>query len=163
MTDASLRLRKYYASAPAGEIARETISLTHSAFSQDWHLTNFQEAFSANVDSVEVDFIIHPFTFREPEDSTTGRVEVQVDIFNTGPTFVAELQAAASDATETIQLVYGVYLEAESDPERTFTLEVQSVALGTNSITARAVGPNVLDGRYPNKFYRTSKFPGLRR
>lgn len=163
MTDASARLKRYYASAPAGEYARETISLTHSGFSQDWHLTTYQEPFSANVDGVSVDFLLHPFVFREPEDATTGRFEVLVDIFNTGPAFVAELQAASADATERIQLVYGVYMDAETDPERTYELEIATVGLGSNSITAKAVRANVLNAKYPRDFYRTGKFPGLRR
>ncbi|QYJ00744.1 DUF1833 domain-containing protein [Thalassovita mediterranea] len=163
MTDLSARLQRYNASAPAGEVLRETLTLTHSAFSQDWHLTNFQSPFSANVGGVAVDFLLHPFTFRRPEDSTSGRFEVQADIFNTGPVFIDQLQAAAAVATERIQLIYGAYLDAGTDPEETFTLEVSGAAPGSNAVTVKAVIANMLNGKYPRDFYRSDKFPGLRR
>ncbi|MAN46769.1 MAG: DUF1833 domain-containing protein [Alphaproteobacteria bacterium] len=165
MVDSSARLQKYYASAPAGEIAREGLSLFHSAFSQTWHFTNFPVEFSANVRGGSVDFLTHPFRFREPDSSTTGKIEVLVDIFNSGPDFIAELQAAAADASDRIEMEYNVYLEAGAGAERTILLDVQAVSpsQSSGSATIRAVGANVLNSQYPRKYYRTSKFPGLRR
>jgi len=165
MADSSERLKKYYASAPAGEIAREGLSLFHSAFSQTWHFTNYPEAFSANVRGGSVNFLIHPFTFREPGASTTGKLEVLVDIYNSGRDFIAELQAAAADASNRIEMEYNVYLDPGTDAEKTLLLDVQAVSPSqdTSSATLRAVGANVLNSPYPRIYYRTSKFPGLRR
>ena len=73
------------------------------------------------------------------------------------------LQAAAAVATERIQLIYGAYLDAGTEPEETFTLEVSGAAPGSNAVTIKAMIANMLNGKYPRNFYRSDKFPGLRR
>lgn len=162
--DPTERLKKYNASATAGDVLREGLSLFHSSFSQDWHLTTFNGGgFDANVRSTSVSFVPHPFKFRKPTDSASGRFDVNIDIFNDGETFMSELLLARSEgASSRIELEYNVYFEAEEDSHITpIVLDVIKVAFALDSATITASRPNIQNKKFPNMIYTPSLFPGL--
>lgn len=165
--DPSERLKKHNASATSqynGQ-KRECVSLFHSSFSQDWHLTTWNGgSFDANVRSESVTFIPHPFRFRLPDDTASGRFDMEVDFFNDAGTFMSELRAAASDATERVQLEYNVFLAAEEDSDISpLVLEVIRAPFTSTNCTILATRANIQNRKFPYMVYRPELFPGLKR
>lgn len=156
------RLKKWRASAPAGEVQLDCLTLKHPAFSQDWHFTNNDQGFDAIIDGQSITTLVHPFKAKLPDIDTTGRQDLQLDIFNSGPQFVAELQAAAQ-ATVQIDCAYHVFFEPDTSPEETITLALTSVAITPKAASATARWADPLNRKFPSLFYRTDTFPGLSR
>lgn len=155
------RLKKWRASAPADEVQLDCLTLTHPAFSQDWHFTNNDQAFSAIIDGRIVNTIVHPFKAKLPDIGTSGRQDLQIDIFNSGPQFVAELQAAAAQPTVQIACAYHVFFETYTDPEETISLAITSVAITPKAASATARWADPLNRKFPSLFYRTDFFEGI--
>lgn len=154
--------KTYNASAPAGQFARETISLFHAGFSQDWHFTRYPSSFSAFVRSASVTFDHHPFKLRWPSNDTSGRVELQIDFFNTGADFVAEVQSAHATPETPIEVELNAYLETggASDIDA-IVLSGTRVSMTPTNVTLLATKADVLNKKWPVNIYRPSFFPGL--
>lgn len=164
MTLPTERIKKYRASAPVGEIARETVSLSHSAFSQDWHFTTYPTAFSGVVGGQTVQFEPYPFEVDLPEISASGRQEMTVSLFMSGPAFVAELQAAAAVPTEPIMAEFNAYLSGSTAAQISpVTLAISDITIDERNATCRASRPDTLNRSFPGIVYRVDAFPGLDR
>lgn len=159
------RWMKYNASAPVGELKRETLSIFHPELSQDWHFTIWPEEFSANVRGVEVDFLCHPFTASLPESGTSGRHEIEVTLFNTGREFVREIKRIKADVTTPIDIEYNQFFEPETDgiDKARRVMAGTSVPFDTSNVTIVGTWLNFLNRRFLKDIYSTTLFPGLDR
>ena len=163
MTDASDRLKKWRASATAGDIARETVSLFHSGFSQDWHLTTWQGGFVGNVRGEEVTFIEHPFELERPPTTTNGRYEMKLNLFNT-QTLIAEINAISVTRSQAIECEFNQYFDAETDPEQTFgPMELTKIAGMNRGVSCTGTWLDFLNLGFPRMLYTTVLLPGLSR
>lgn len=158
------RLKTYRASAPADEEGRICLSLTHSAFSEDYHFTPFKGGFTGLIGGVSTDFEEYPVSPpRLPPKNTSGRYDMEVDLWNSGPAFVAELQAAAAVPDEQIEVTYRLYLDAGAEPEEELTFSVTSVALLDEAVTAQSSRGDILNKLFPSLRYGTDTFVGVSR
>lgn len=156
------RIKKYNAAAPAGEIARETISLFHPEFTQDWHFTRHPVSFTGVVNGETVTFQPYPFDVTLPDRSATGRQEMQLTLFNSGPAFMAELQAAAGDRETPIDAQYNVYFSGDAASHIVpVSLKIAAFSLDSRNATGEATRFDTLNRPFPGIVYRGDQFPGL--
>lgn len=157
----SERQKRYYVSAPAGEDQRETLSLWHPAFSQAWHLTNWGTGFSALVRGEAVAFLAHPFRVRLPERDG-GRLDMAVDIAVSGPDFLREIHAAATDSTVRIEMEFNGYLPGDPAPQiAPYAAEVVGAALSGTNATLTAGVADWMNQTYPRLRFLRDLYPGL--
>ncbi len=159
----SERWEKYNASAPAGELQRETISLFHPELPQDYHFTTWKGGFTGNVRSSSVTFVEHPFNAKLPEASTSGRNEIQIDLFNSGPAFVSAIKAIKADVTTPIDMEYNVYFEADTDGVDAARRIMSGVRVGFNVQAVSIYGTwlDFLNKKFPRQIFSPTKFRGL--
>lgn len=158
------RQRRLYASAPAGEIGRCGLSLTHPGFSRAWHLTNQPRAFDGMVGGARVTFAVHPFRLVRPQIGTSGRVDLKLDIHNSGPDFSAEFLRAAAMPRVPIRVEVNDYLpgdlESQIDP---IVLQLADVAVTVEACSGTASSVDFLNLEFPRQSYTLAAFPGLDR
>ena len=160
MTD---RQKRYYASAPHDEFQQQGLSLIHPAFSQTWHLTDWQESFDAKVAGVVETFLVHPFRAKLPKVDSSGKYEMKMDVFKT-PTLVKKLRAAGLYPKTRIIAIYNTYLRGDPEPQRdAIQLDLSVGAMKGDWCTLSAVRADVVNMKFPNVFYRIDQFPGLNR
>ncbi|PHR83096.1 DUF1833 family protein [Henriciella sp.] len=163
MTDATDRTKRWRASATSGDIARETVSLFHPGFSQDWHLTTWHEPFAGNVRGEEVTFTPHPFELQRPATTSSGRYEMQLNLFST-QTLIAEINAVTVTRTQAIECEFNQYFEAETDSEMTFgPLEITKIAGMSRGVSCTGTWLDFLNLGFPRTLYTPVLFPGLSR
>lgn len=158
------RQRRLYASAPRGEIGRCGLSLTHPAFTRAWHLTNSPRAFSAQVGGQLVTFEVHPFRIVRPEIGTSGKLDLKLDIHNSGKVFAGEFLRAAAMPRVAVRVEVNDYLPGDPvsqiDP---FVLWLQDIAVTPSSCSGVAASTDFLNLEFPRQSYTLGAFPGLDR
>ncbi len=158
------RQRRLYASAPRGEIGRCGLSLTHPGFSRDWHLTNSPKPFQGLVGGMLVTFDVHPFRIVRPEIGTSGKVDLRIDLHNSGKVFTAEFRSAARQPQVPIRTEVNDYLpgdpESQIDP---IVLGLTDVAITLENCSGTAGSVDFLNTEFPRGFYQLDRFPGLDR
>jgi len=162
MTLPTDRYKKYRASAPVGEIARETVSLSHSAFAATYHFTTYPSAFTGIVQGSAVTFQPYPFEIDLPEASASGRQDMTIKLFMSGAEFAAQLQAAAAVPTEPIMAEFNAYLPLDTASQiAPITLAINEITIDQSNATCRASRPDTLNRAFPGLQYRAEQFPGL--
>lgn len=166
-------LQELYASAPRGQFAENGVTLTHPAFSQDWHLTNYPvsenpsvefEAFRAIVDGEIKSFLSHPIDARLPQQGTTGAQQMEISLANSGAVMASEIVNAAQMPEVPINVRVDTFIIGDLSPQDDpFIFEVSTVSVDRQSVTSRAGGNDILNQATPRlRFTRTSN-PGLSR
>lgn len=158
------RQRRLYASAPRGEIGRCGLSLTHPAFARAWHLTNSPRPFEGIVGGAAVSFEVHPFRIVRPEIGTSGKLDLKLDIHNSGKVFTAEFLRAAAMPTVPVRAEVNDYLPGDPvsqiDP---IILSLLDLAVTPSSCSGSATSVDFLNLEFPRQSYTLSAFPGLDR
>lgn len=158
------RQRRYYASAPIGEVGRTGLSLFHPLFDHDWHLTNFARPFEGLVDGALVTFQPHPFEVDRPEIGADGKSDLRLNIHNSGAVFTRNLLAAAEVAEPRIRVLVNDYLPGETASQiATIEMDFVAMTLTPENCTGSALGADFLNQEFPRGFYRLTEFPGLDR
>ena len=168
MSWASERQKKLWYSAPVGEFSRAGMTLTHPAFSRDFHLTNWVDEFQGEVGGFLVTFETHPFNFAWPEISPDGRADMTLDIHNSGQSFVSEIEAAAryldlvSGELVPVAVEMNDYIigdtRSQIDPIR---FELANLAIDEANCSGTAMGCDTLNAGLPSGAYTPDRFPGL--
>lgn len=156
------RQRRYYASAPAGEVQQHCLSLFHSEFSHAHHLTTWTRPFSAYVRGVLVDFIFHPFTVDLPARNGNGQQDLEISAFIGDDAFIAEMQAATLTATTPIIVEYNRYFP--DDPaaqDAPISLSASSLSISGATVSLRASRADLLNRSFPRELFRPAAWPGL--
>ncbi len=156
------RMERMWASAPVGEVGRTGLSLTHSRFSRDWHLTSSPTAFDGETSFGVVTFQPHPFEVERPELSAAGKADLKLSLFNSGAEFSSEILAAASLPDEAIRVEVNDYLPDDQQSQiEAIILSLGKLAVTTQSCTGTATSVDFLNLPYPRGVYRSSLFRGL--
>jgi hypothetical protein len=163
VTEPSDRQKRIWTTAPPGDIPREVLSLVHPSFVRTHHLTTHWEGFFCEVRGVRVEAVPHGFQARLPQLDDSGRYEMQISLFNSGPAFARELAAAGASGTPVLAdyNVYGATGEAAIRPGLRF--ELGGFAAQGSNVTASATLGDLVNVRFPVEYYRRDLFPGLDR
>ncbi len=162
-TEPSARQKRIWTTAPPGDIPREVLSLVHPSFLRTHHLTTHWQGFACEVRGELVEAVPHGFTARLPGVDDSGRYEMQVTLFNSGPAFARELAAAGASGVPVLAdyNVYGSTGEAPIRPALRF--ELGGFAAQGSNVTASATLGDLVNVRCPVDYYRRDLFPGLDR
>lgn len=163
----STRVKRYYASAPAGEVMRETVSLYHPQFSQDWHLTSDSVGFSADLgDGSVVTFTPAPFKVKLPPRDGSSAQSLTFSLANLGESIMAELAAMTADMATDIRLEFRGYLDtgASATPdEGPLVLSLREIEVTPTQINGNATSVPLFATSVPRLTYTRQAFPGLSR
>jgi len=161
-------LKRIYASAPQDTRYIETLELRHSKFpAGPFYITNDLQTWDFLLeDGTQQLFKILPFKLVLPNQDGRGQQDLTVTIDNIGQEAIEAIDAANTDPTENIQVVYRVYLDRrltlpQNDPPLRLTLT--NVAITLESITGAATKADTLNRVFPSVLYRVDSFPGLDR
>lgn len=163
----SAALRKIYASAPATQRYVETLSFSHSLFSQSFYLTNDNQPWSYLLETGQlVTFTAMPFRIVLPKIDDKGQQDMGLTLANIGRELVEPLEAAIAKPIEPIRCVYRVYLDQPSTGPQNLpplSLIITGVQITKETVSATATRADVLNRAFPYTFYRYDLYPGLRR
>ena len=163
----SEELKRIYASAPSDVTYVDTLSFSHSQFTQLWSITNHVKPMRYFLESGRLErFINVPFEFSLPASNTQGNQDLSFAICNVGREIMDEVENEVSFPQEPIQVKYRVYTDKEDTYPETnppLTLSVTQVSFSLQTITANARRFDMLNYPFPNLYYELKNFPGLRR
>ena len=163
----SQALKEVYASAPATQRYIETLSFSHSLFSQTYFLTNDNMPWTFLLETgATVTFQQMPFKIVLPTSDGKGNQDLGVTLANIGRDLVNPIEAAIAKPSETIKCIYRVYLDTPSTaPQNSPPLQliITGIQYNRETVSATATRSDVLNRAFPYNFYKTSDFPGLRR
>lgn len=158
------RQRRLYASAPKGEVGRCGLSLTHPGFTRAWHLTNQPRGFTGRVGGALVTFEVHPFRLVRPEIGTSGKVDLKLDIYNSGAVFSSEFLRAAAMPHVPVRAEVNDYLPGDTESQiEPIILSLLSISVTPSSCSGVASSVDFLNREFPRQSYTLSAFPGLDR
>lgn len=158
------RQRRLYASAPRGETGRCGLSLTHPGFTRDWHLTNQPRPFEGRVGGQVVQFEVHPFKIVRPEIGTSGKLDMRLDIHNSGKVFAGEFLRAAAMPRVPIRAEFNDYLPGDLDSQTdSIVLSLLSVGVTPSNCSGTATSVDFLNLEFPRQSYTLRMFRGLDR
>jgi len=169
MPPISEALQRVYASAPVDDHYIECMSISHpSMLFTTRYITNEFGGVTAGLEDSggNQTFDYLPFAVMPPRAGEEANLQLQVVISNVGRDLIDELEAAATDPTTPLIVVYRVYLATDlttpqNDPPT--TLDIRAVTV-TNSIVSFTAGiTNLRTMRFPAQLYTTELFPGLLR
>lgn len=162
-SEPTARQKRIWTTAPPDDIPREVLSLVHPAFVRTHHITTQRAAFFCEVRGERVEALPHGFEVKLPALDDSGRYELQVSLFNSGPGFAREL-AAAGRTAEPIFADYNVYGSTGEAPIRPgLRFELTGIAAQGQTVTATATLGDLVNVPFPVDFYRRGLFPGLDR
>ena len=160
-------LKEIYASAPASLRYIETLSFSHSLFSQTYYLTNDNTSWNFLLETgQQVTFSVMPFRIVLPTSDGKGNQDLGLTLANIGRDLVDPIEAAIANPAEAIRCIYRVYLnQSGTSPQNTppLTLILTGIQIDKDAVSALATRSDVLNRAFPYNFYKYSSFPGLRR
>ena len=163
----SQTLKEIYASAPTTQQYVETLSFSHSLFSQTYFMTSDNRAWDFLLETGQlVKFLPVPFRIVLPTLDGQGQQDMALTIANIGRDLVDPLEAAIAKPSEPIRCTYRVYIDtAGSAPQNTpaLSLIITGVNVSGEAVSATATRNDVLNRAFPFNFYTYTQFPGLRR
>lgn len=167
-TGASLDLARVWASAPAGVDLWPTLTLEHSTFAQAYTLTSAPEAFTARrEDGTSVTYTPFPFSVVLPTVDGGGQQDLQVTLTNADPLVADAVQRAHATPTERIVATYRLYLSslgATQTPQAApLRLSFDAITITEEAVAGVAGRSDVLNRRFPGRWYDVASFPGLDR
>lgn len=154
MTDA---LKELYTYNPVEQIQYDTLTLSHSQFSQTYNLVKANQSLLLG----SVQYTASGFTFTLPEKGGSQQ-DLSVSINNVNSDIILELESALSEPEEAIEVIYRSFIS--TDPETVqfeLTLQLQEVLINQYSIEGRATNINLLNTTFPRQRFDSWKFTGL--
>jgi hypothetical protein len=171
-TDPAARV---FASAPDGQSPLWGVTLIHSLFTQGNGDGDPTKHFLVNRPS-EMDLTLEDdtvqtyapafFTLVLPNMDGSGQQDVQLALQNIDRVIVDELELAAGDPSERIQVELRLFLDddLEAGPQNVpLKLSLSSVQATSAAVTGIAGRPDTLNRPFPLHVYRIDEWPGLDR
>lgn len=164
MSWASDRQRRFWSSAPTGEIEQLGLALEHPNFTNPWYLTTWPEAFQGELRGELVTYQPHPFEFERPQMGGDGKYEMRLSIYNSGKLFANEVKAAYLTGTGDVQCSLNSYFPGDPTPQtQTLVLQLPEPDMNEQALTGRATSIDFLNLGYPRQIYNARRHPGLLR
>lgn len=160
----SADLIRVYASGGVKEMWVECLSLYHPLFTTTWNITNHPFLFTA---TTEIGFseTFEPYPFKASLAGTgeSGNQDVEIAISNVVRTPIDEIERAAEDPTQQIQMVYRIWVADKLDSPGYVVdgMSISEVNITDTQIVARASASDMLNRSFPSVLYTPAKFPGL--
>jgi len=106
-----------------------------------------------------------PFKIVLPTSDGKGNQDLGLTLANIGRDLVDPLELAQAKPSEPVRCVRRVYLDTPSTTpaDSPLTLLISAANVTKEAVSATATRMDVLNRAFPNNFYKTSDFPGLRR
>jgi len=169
-TSTSTDLARARASAPAGVDIWETLTLEHPAWDAPYYLTNAAQPFSATLEGTPaaiVTFLPFPFAIVLPTVDGAGQQDLQVTITNADPLIADAVQRAHADPTQRITATYRIFLSTlgstQTPQSAPLRLSFDMIQITEEAVTGIAGRSDVLNRRFPGRWYNITDFPGLDR
>lgn len=159
-------LKRVYSSAPTNINYVNTLMFTHSLFSKVWAIANFTREMRFQLENGLFEtFLPIPFQFVLPANNTGGNQDLNFAICNVGREIMDEIEAAIALPSEPVKCIFRVYLDQPDTPPQNDAIEltVSQVNFSIDTVTANARRFDMLNYGFPNVFYETQHFPGLKR
>lgn len=160
----SPELIRIYASGGVNETWVECLSISHPQFTATWNITNSPYMMVATTeDGSQITFDPYPFKASMLGTGESGNQDIEITISNVEKTPVDEIERAAEDPTQQIQMVYRVWIESKLDSPGYVVdgLSISEVSVTDTEIVARASASDMLNRAFPTVLYTPDKFPGL--
>lgn len=157
----SAELQRIYSSAPVNVTWYDAIVLDHSAFLAPLcYLSNSVVARTFNLYGQPVEFQPAIFSLSMPRRDDTGLVDIELSFPLTYSTMKSIELAEPND--ETVSLTVTTYIDGSLEPQMTpIVLQIDNIALGTESATARAQRIDLVNRAYPRNIVRPTFYRGL--
>lgn len=171
-TGVTYDLARAWASAPAGVDLWPTLTLEHSAWVDSGHgpyyLTSAPLAFTAqDEDGVAHTFQPFPFSVVLPRVDGAGQQDLQVTLTNADQEIADAVQLAHADPTERIVCTYRLYLSSlgttQTPQAPPLRLAFDTIQITEEAVAGVAGRSDVLNRRFPGRWYDVTSFPGLDR
>ncbi len=160
-------LKRVYASAPADRRYIETLSFSHSRFTQSYYFVNDLRDWTFSLETAQLQtFQRFPFRIVLPTQDRQGNQDLQIAVSNVGRELMDEIRAANEDPSEPIACVLRIYLDLPgTTPENNppLSLTITDVEASRETVTAVARRADILNRPFPRRVYRIDEFPGLER
>lgn len=154
MTD---ELKKLYTYNPVDQVQHDTLSITHSLFSREYHLVKG----NSTMTFAGVDYEPSGFTFTLPEKGGNQQ-DLSISIDNVESAIINELESALATEDESIQVIYRTFINTDPDTVQfQLTLDLQEVVVNKYSIEGRASNVNLFDALFPKLRFDSWVFTGL--
>jgi hypothetical protein len=162
--------QRVLASAPAGQMPLWGITLTHPLFSPIDHAFRLVNR-PAAMDLTHEDDLVYTyspawFELTLPKLDGAGQQEAQLSVQNVDRMIVDELELAAADPSQRIEVTLRLFLEEdpEAGPQNVpLTLSFSRVQATSAAVTGVAGRPDILNRPFPMEVYRIDRWPGLDR
>jgi hypothetical protein len=167
-TGTTVDLARARASAPAGVDLWETLTLEHPLWDAPYYLTNSTEAFTArDEDGATITYTPFPFSVVLPTVDGAGQQDMAVTLTNADQEIADAVQRAHADPTARITATYRLYLStlgATQTPQAApLRLAFDAITITDEAVSGIAGRSDVLNRRFPGRWYDTVFFPGLDR
>lgn len=167
----SAAIREAYATAPVNEVIYHTLELWHPAFTHPVRVVCDREALDARIEATAArnageiaTFIAFAFDIQPPDQSSEGVPQCTIEIDNVSGEIIEQINLA-NTRPEPIVAIYREYLSSALDdgPENDPPMELSVISATADAFRIRAVAgfPNLINKRFPNRFYDLETFPGL--
>lgn len=162
LTEAQKRI---YASAPHTEVVKQGLTLKHPAFTRTYHITNYPVTFQGLVDGILETFEVVPFVALEPRRDSAGQQDMRLAFDNNSPTFIDEIERAATAFEDPITVEYRVFIEGDPAPQNSppIVLYLSDIEVTVTQIIGVASRADIVNAPFPRRYYTTAEFPGLAR
>ena len=150
----SQELKEIYSQAPEGKRYYDTIELSHSLFSKTFYLVHDTEPHDFQ-DHLGTTHTYEPFAFDITMPNTGDNDQSMKFVFdNVLQIGIKELELAALNIKENIQLKYVPYVDGSALPQApAITLQLTNVTATPFTIAASASRVNLFQRFVPNKIY----------
>ncbi len=114
-------------------------------------------------DGSDQEFFSYPFNLIEPEVGSEQQ-DIGIVMDNVSLGLIEQIELAATDTTNPIELTYRVYIEGLDDPQMTsITLPITEVSVAGTNITCKASRVDLYKKKFPfgSLAYYGQQFPGL--
>jgi len=170
----SIEARKIYASGGDGaeDGIAETLAFDHSTLDAPVYITSQAPGFRALLEdgATSVFYLPVSIDLRRPKRDSTARQELQITIVNVGRELSSKLDAAIAIPQEPVAVTYRIYRLSDIEAsEGAMPIEDPPLTLYPTRILVRDITATMtprllsLDRLFQRWWFRTDRFPGLRR
>lgn len=170
-TTLSEAIKEAFASVPTGKVVLDTLSVENPNNGETIYLANSAVDHVLTLETGEtVTFEKSAFSFKLPQDGSSGRQDLQLQMDNNDRRIINFIIGATNTAIENSKVmppcecVYRPYLLPDTstpqmDPPLMLTLKGARVKDGV--VSAKATFADVLNAPFPNENYTRQRFPNL--
>lgn len=150
-------LKELYTYNPVDRVLYETISLSHSQFSQTYNLVKSNTAMTFN----SVAYQPSGFNITLPEKGGNQQ-DLGISLSNIDTSAILDLESALNAPEEAIQVIYRTFIDIDPNTiQYELILQLQDISVSQYTIDGRATNINLYDTTFPKRRFDSWVFTGL--